>query len=220
MIVHVSAALRTPGLSTGERCVLTLLADYAGTDARCWPSIATMARDLGLDRTTIQRHLRALTTAGLVTTEARTDHTGRQTSTLYTLHLPVDNQGGGLHQHRPPRAAPAPPPGAAPAPPLEALHEPEPPKPPSGGPSVQRLEAEGQLTLFDRVDQALEVAAQIAAVPTRRRARWCDQQRPQALDLARRFDRAPPSMLAARLLGEPTPYLHHYRTTQSTEGTR
>jgi DNA-binding transcriptional ArsR family regulator len=46
--------------------VLGLLGCYADKDGYCWPAVTTLARRLGLHRTTVQRHLRKLEALGYV----------------------------------------------------------------------------------------------------------------------------------------------------------
>lgn len=57
----------------------------------CVPAIGTMARDLGVVRRSVQRHIHALIEAGYVVAEARRDRNGSWTSNSYILlYLPLD----------------------------------------------------------------------------------------------------------------------------------
>ena len=55
-----AAAVVDLRLSAEALRVLAVLGCYADKTGRCWPAVTTMARRLGLHRTTVQRHLRKL----------------------------------------------------------------------------------------------------------------------------------------------------------------
>jgi hypothetical protein len=62
---HVKGAR---GRSTGAaQAVLMVLGSYADDDGRAWPSVATICRDAGIGRATVQRALRKLVAANLIT---------------------------------------------------------------------------------------------------------------------------------------------------------
>lgn len=67
------------------KTVYMYLADRADRDGKCYPSIGTMARDLNLSRRTIERAVKDLVQAGLLTKEQRWRHNGGRSSLLYTL---------------------------------------------------------------------------------------------------------------------------------------
>lgn len=80
---HVAAARGIAPDSTSQH-VLQLLAEYAGDDGQAWPSVATLARDSLLHRATVQRALRALQSAGVITLVR--ESVG-QLPACYLLHL-------------------------------------------------------------------------------------------------------------------------------------
>jgi DNA-binding transcriptional MocR family regulator len=71
-----------PGLGGPATAVLRDLADHASESGSCWPAVATMAAETGLSRRTVQRALRRLEAAGLISVRP----TGR--GSLYVLALP------------------------------------------------------------------------------------------------------------------------------------
>jgi len=76
-----------PGL--GPLAVYGALAQYANKDRECWPSVATLADDLGVSGDTVTRHIRALVGLGAVRKTNRWAATG-QTSNLYVLPMSPD----------------------------------------------------------------------------------------------------------------------------------
>nr|WP_304429350.1 helix-turn-helix domain-containing protein [uncultured Acetatifactor sp.] len=54
-------------------------------DKSCWPAIPTMARELGMSRSTIKRALNDLVDAGYLKKDYRYRENGSYTSNLYTL---------------------------------------------------------------------------------------------------------------------------------------
>lgn len=61
------------------------LDDRANKDGECWPSIATIAKELKLSQSTVRRALRDLRTANLIETEQRYRKKGGKSSLLYKL---------------------------------------------------------------------------------------------------------------------------------------
>jgi hypothetical protein len=70
------------------KVLLYALATRAGKDDTCYPSIATIAHDSGLQERAVQRHLRVLEQNGLI---KRDDRTGR--ASVFTLTLPSTDRG-------------------------------------------------------------------------------------------------------------------------------
>lgn len=62
------------------RAVYMYLKDRAGRGQDCWPALNTIARDMGLSRSTVKRALHDLTGAGLVEKESRYRENGSHTS--------------------------------------------------------------------------------------------------------------------------------------------
>lgn len=65
--------------------VYMYLHDRADKEGKCWPAIPTIARDLGMSRSTIKRALNDLIKAGYLKKELRYRENGGHTSNLYTL---------------------------------------------------------------------------------------------------------------------------------------
>lgn len=86
------------------KLLLLVLANYAGHDDSCWPSIKRLARECILSERTIQYKIRVLQEMGLLKVSIRKNEEGDQTSNIYTLLAP-------------PGASLAPPP-------VQALHHP------------------------------------------------------------------------------------------------
>lgn len=93
-----------------SKLLMLVLANYAGHDNTCWPSIGRLARECVLSIRTVQYKIRQLQKLGFIKVLYRKNERNN-TSNLYTLLIP------------PPGAAPAPPwctpcttPGAGPAP--------------------------------------------------------------------------------------------------------
>lgn len=61
------------------------LKDRSNSQNQCYPSINTIAKDLGLSRKTVERAIRDLEQAGLVTKEQRWRENGGRSSLLFTL---------------------------------------------------------------------------------------------------------------------------------------
>lgn len=65
--------------------VYMYLHDRADKEGKCWPAIPTIARDLGMSRSTVKRALDDLIKAGYLKKEFRYRENGGHTSNLYTL---------------------------------------------------------------------------------------------------------------------------------------
>ena len=65
--------------------VYIYLADRSNKNGECWPAIPTMARELGMSRSTIKRALNDLVSAGYLRKEFRYRENGSHTSNLYTI---------------------------------------------------------------------------------------------------------------------------------------
>jgi DNA-binding MarR family transcriptional regulator len=67
------------------KAVYMYLKDRAGKDNSCWPALNTIARDLSLSKSTVQRAIGDLTKAGLLVKNLRYRENGSLSSNLYTL---------------------------------------------------------------------------------------------------------------------------------------
>ena len=147
------------------KLVLVALADHADPgDGTCWPGLGRIARLTGLDRRTVQRSLREMEGAGLLSSRARHDELRTREYTL--LFPPATGQGGGTAPPPQPEGTEDPPPdpdegGTAPPPGGQSAARgggtapPDPPSDPSGDPpervSVQQTPPTGSppLTVVD-----------------------------------------------------------------------
>ena len=64
--LYWAARYAQAGMLASMRCVLSELAAFADSDGVAWPSVRTMAADLGMGERTVQRALRRLEDAGLI----------------------------------------------------------------------------------------------------------------------------------------------------------
>ena len=78
-------AIYSSDLSHRARSVYMYLKDRADRDGKCWPAIQTIAKELGLSRSTVKRALDELCKAELLTKETRWRENGGRTSNLYRL---------------------------------------------------------------------------------------------------------------------------------------
>jgi DNA-binding MarR family transcriptional regulator len=71
--------------SPAQKLVLIKLADSANDDGVCWPSLRTLERDLGMSKSAVDRNVKKLVEASLLTVEVRKHSDGRRRSNLYRL---------------------------------------------------------------------------------------------------------------------------------------
>lgn len=91
-------AFRQQGLSPTAKLVLVSLAEHCTSGGECWPAQGRLAAACGLARETINRHLRALATAGLIVAEQRINGIG-QLPNRYFLRCDSPSQGGVTQDH-------------------------------------------------------------------------------------------------------------------------
>jgi hypothetical protein len=65
--------------------VLVCLADFADNDGFCYPSVRTLAHDLGRTRSTIRHHLNRLVELGRITREPRSRSDGSRGANRYCV---------------------------------------------------------------------------------------------------------------------------------------
>jgi len=87
MSLHHLTLVRDMTLKGPPRALLMALADRANDSGECWPSIATLAKESGLSRTTVKVSLRTLKKAGFIDWKQRRDESGDLTSNRYVLTL-------------------------------------------------------------------------------------------------------------------------------------
>ena len=73
------------GGDTAPVCDGMYLKDRTGRKGTCWPAIGTIARDLGLSRSTVKRALKDLEEKGYLKREIRHRENGGFTSNRYTI---------------------------------------------------------------------------------------------------------------------------------------
>lgn len=76
--------LADPELRPASKIVLLALLSRANAEGKCWPSVATLAKDTGCGTTTVWCAIRQLEGCGLVHTAEQRYH-GLRTSNLYTV---------------------------------------------------------------------------------------------------------------------------------------
>ena len=81
------------GLPHRAVTVYMYLKDRTNKEGICWPAIRTMAKDLHLSRSTVQRALRELDSTGWIAKELRFRENGSSTSNCYRLVREGTNKG-------------------------------------------------------------------------------------------------------------------------------
>ena len=76
--------------------VLVTLAKYADEQGRCWPSQATLAKNVRCSVITVRRYLARLEKVGLIQRQGRGGMNGGRTSDMYSL--PIGSRGGSQSQ--------------------------------------------------------------------------------------------------------------------------
>jgi len=101
----MSAVFESRTLPPGERLVMLALADHAGEDGTCYPSIRRLCERTGMSERTVQGHIKKLTQAGYLTVAA---NAGRGLANLYHVNpTPAESAGGKICT--PAKSAPPPP---------------------------------------------------------------------------------------------------------------
>lgn len=73
-------------IPSGPKFVLVALCNRANEDTgECWPGLSTVAKNCGMGRRTVERHIQALAELGLIAITARATDSGGQTSNLYRI---------------------------------------------------------------------------------------------------------------------------------------
>ena len=84
-LVLPKSAARDHQLANAPFRCLSALAAYADIEGKCWPSVMTLAQDLGIQPRTVQKHLRELEYRGYIQRIAQYRDSGGQTSNLYKI---------------------------------------------------------------------------------------------------------------------------------------
>ena len=75
--------------SPGRKVLLLILANYADEHGVCWPSQETLASGTEQSLDTVQRQLRKLTAAGIISVAVRPQGRGRWPGRTYKLNMTV-----------------------------------------------------------------------------------------------------------------------------------
>ena len=101
------AAILAECPSPQAKLLLILLAATVDGKLQCFPSLATLSARSGIkSQRTVQAHLKALADAALLRIESDEAPTGRRTSNVYTLLLPVEGAAVAAPMERPRRRHP------------------------------------------------------------------------------------------------------------------
>ena len=87
---RITLARAAVGLMPAEKLLLRILVDSMGDKNSCWPSLKTLAEEVGVTVRHLRRMLRHLETAGWIESEARFRSDRSQTSNLYRWCGPQD----------------------------------------------------------------------------------------------------------------------------------
>lgn len=79
------SSIYAAGLPHRAVAVYMYLQDRADKESKCWPSIATIARELDLSRSTVKRAMKDLEQAGHLEREARRRDNGANSSNMHYL---------------------------------------------------------------------------------------------------------------------------------------
>jgi len=89
---RIVATRSATGLKPAEKLLLRSLVDFMGNRLTCWPSLATLSREVGLSVRHVRRMLRVLEAAGWIETEYRFRPDRSQTSCVFAWVAPPDMQ--------------------------------------------------------------------------------------------------------------------------------
>lgn len=78
-------SIYSAGLPHRAVAVYMYLRDRADAQGRCWPAVRTIARELGLSRSTVKRALHDLVQSGYLKKEPRYRENGSKSSNLFTV---------------------------------------------------------------------------------------------------------------------------------------
>ncbi|WP_313683779.1 helix-turn-helix domain-containing protein [Pantoea sp.] len=84
------------GMKITSVAIMARLADFSSDEGLCWPSIATIARQIGAGPSTVRTSLRKLESDGWLTTTARRKG-NRNNSNMYQLNVKKLREAAALH---------------------------------------------------------------------------------------------------------------------------
>ena len=97
---RIIATRSATGLKPAEKLLLRSLVDFMGNRLTCWPSLATLSREVGVTARHVRRMLRTLEARGWIATEYRFRPDRSQTSCVFAWVAPPPDM-----QVRPPRTS-------------------------------------------------------------------------------------------------------------------
>lgn len=86
-------AYQQPVPDAESKLILLALANYAGHDNQCWPSIKRIARECLLSERTVQYRLQMLSEAKILTIKPRTSEDGGPASNIFCLNFAPPGAG-------------------------------------------------------------------------------------------------------------------------------
>lgn len=101
-VQSITAALAVQGVTSSEKLLLIVLANYADHNMQCWPSHSRLAHDTCLSQRNILRIFASLEAKGYLTRKARYRKNVR-TSDMISIHIGGDTTSPGVGTPRPHR---------------------------------------------------------------------------------------------------------------------
>lgn len=98
--INLALSQTTPVSSAGARLVLLRLADRANHAGLAWPTVRSVARDIGLSERQVQRHLRCLERLNLIRVHSPATRTSATTYRVFpgvSLMSSHSRSGGDIH---------------------------------------------------------------------------------------------------------------------------
>jgi hypothetical protein len=104
------ALVRCPDLSPGAKLAYGRLARYMGKGEHCYPSLATLGRELGSSRDSAKRYVQELAAGGLIRVKARKTKAGDSDTSevVFLWHTVFETEGVGVKMPLPGRGKNAP----------------------------------------------------------------------------------------------------------------
>ena len=85
--LHISEVQKLDGLSMKDKFTLFMLASYADEAGSCFPSLSTLAKNMGCSRRTVSYAIESLQDKGYIQVISRFNEKGKQTTSRYVLTL-------------------------------------------------------------------------------------------------------------------------------------
>ena len=85
--LHIAEVQKLDGLSMKDKFTLFMLASYADEAGSCFPSLSTLAKNMGCSRRTVAYAIESLQDKGYIQVISRFNEKGKQTTSRYVLTL-------------------------------------------------------------------------------------------------------------------------------------